>query len=81
MSLVAFCSLTVGGSALHRRVLSNPAMFLSFIGADQVVNEQHLEAESTGTNRGRVSRPYFESTNSCIANAFSLQPPPRWASV
>ncbi|XP_019715462.1 exportin-5 [Hippocampus comes] len=37
-----------------KQVLSNPAVFLSFIGADQVVNEQHQEAEAAGTNRGRL---------------------------
>ncbi|XP_077350762.1 exportin-5 isoform X1 [Festucalex cinctus] len=37
-----------------KQVLSNPAMFLSFIGADQVVNEQRQEAEVAGANRGRL---------------------------
>lgn len=36
-------------------VLSNPAMFLSFIGADQVITEQDREAEAYTCNRARLS--------------------------
>lgn len=35
------------------RVLSDPAVFLSFVGADQVVNDQ--SQDTAGLNRGRVS--------------------------
>nr|XP_020458731.1 exportin-5 [Monopterus albus] len=38
-----------------RRVLWDPAMFLSFIGADQVVTKQSTDIGTTGLNRGRVS--------------------------
>ncbi|TNN51552.1 Exportin-5 [Liparis tanakae] len=37
-----------------RQVLCDPAVFLSFVGADQVVNEQSREAEKAGQNRGRL---------------------------
>lgn len=36
-------------------VLSNPAMFLSFVGADQVVTEQNTEPDTMSFNRGRLS--------------------------
>uniref|UniRef100_A0AAQ4NWE2 Exportin-5 n=1 Tax=Gasterosteus aculeatus aculeatus TaxID=481459 RepID=A0AAQ4NWE2_GASAC len=36
-----------------RQVLSDPAVFLSFVGADQVVNDQ--SQDTAGLNRGRVS--------------------------
>ncbi|KAJ0067114.1 hypothetical protein NL108_012836, partial [Boleophthalmus pectinirostris] len=36
-------------------VLSNPAMFLSFVGADQVITEQNKEPESISCNRARLS--------------------------
>ncbi|KAJ0004770.1 hypothetical protein NQD34_010984 [Periophthalmus magnuspinnatus] len=36
-------------------VLSNPAMFLSFVGADQVITEQNKEAEAISCNRARLS--------------------------
>ncbi|XP_049592535.1 exportin-5 [Syngnathus scovelli] len=35
-------------------VLSSPAMFLSFVGADQAASEQHQEEDPVGTNRGRL---------------------------
>uniref|UniRef100_A0A8C2ZJJ6 Exportin 5 n=1 Tax=Cyclopterus lumpus TaxID=8103 RepID=A0A8C2ZJJ6_CYCLU len=38
-----------------RQVLCDPAVFLSFVGADQVVNEQSRDADKAGHNRGRVS--------------------------
>ncbi|XP_044069646.1 exportin-5 isoform X3 [Siniperca chuatsi] len=38
-----------------RHVLSNPAVFLSFVGADQVVTEQNKDTETAGLNRGRLS--------------------------
>ncbi|TKS85625.1 Exportin-5 [Collichthys lucidus] len=38
-----------------RHVLLNPAVFLSFIGADQVVTEQNQEADTAGLNRARLS--------------------------
>ncbi|TMS04334.1 Exportin-5 [Larimichthys crocea] len=38
-----------------RHVLMNPAVFLSFIGADQVVTEQNQEADTAGLNRARLS--------------------------
>ncbi|KAK7901392.1 hypothetical protein WMY93_018161 [Mugilogobius chulae] len=37
------------------RVLSNPAMFLSFVGADQIITEQIKEEESISCNRARLS--------------------------
>ncbi|XP_072292745.1 exportin-5 [Eucyclogobius newberryi] len=36
-------------------VLSNPALFLSFVGADQVITEQDKEVESISCNRARLS--------------------------
>uniref|UniRef100_A0A665TXG6 Exportin 5 n=1 Tax=Echeneis naucrates TaxID=173247 RepID=A0A665TXG6_ECHNA len=36
-------------------VLWDPAMFLSFVGADQVVTEQSADTDTTGVNRGRLS--------------------------
>ncbi|XP_039995576.1 exportin-5 isoform X2 [Xiphias gladius] len=38
-----------------RHVLWDPAVFLSFVGADQVVNEQSTDTDTTGLNRGRLS--------------------------
>ncbi|XP_073338738.1 exportin-5 isoform X1 [Pagrus major] len=38
-----------------RHVLSDPAVFLSFVGADQVVTEQSKDTDTTGLNRGRLS--------------------------
>ncbi|KAK5854052.1 hypothetical protein PBY51_015155 [Eleginops maclovinus] len=38
-----------------RHLLSNPAVYLSFVGADQVVTEQNKDAGTTGHNRGRLS--------------------------
>ncbi|XP_028279678.1 exportin-5 [Parambassis ranga] len=38
-----------------RLVLSDPAMFLSFVGADQVVKEHVPDADTAGLNRGRLS--------------------------
>ncbi|XP_061546591.1 exportin-5 [Phycodurus eques] len=38
-----------------KQVLSNPVVFLSFIGADQVVNEQCKEVDAAGLNRGRLA--------------------------
>ncbi|KAL7383977.1 hypothetical protein ABVT39_021708 [Epinephelus coioides] len=38
-----------------RHVLWNPAMFLSFVGADQVVTEQNKDKDTVGLNRGRLS--------------------------
>uniref|UniRef100_A0A3B4Y9U3 Exportin-5 n=1 Tax=Seriola lalandi dorsalis TaxID=1841481 RepID=A0A3B4Y9U3_SERLL len=38
-----------------RHVLWDPAIFLSFIGADQVVTEQSADSDTTGLNRGRLS--------------------------
>uniref|UniRef100_A0A665TXD2 Exportin-5 n=1 Tax=Echeneis naucrates TaxID=173247 RepID=A0A665TXD2_ECHNA len=38
-----------------RHVLWDPAMFLSFVGADQVVTEQSADTDTTGVNRGRLS--------------------------
>lgn len=35
-------------------VLWDPAMFLSFVGADQVVTEESKEKDATGLHRGRV---------------------------
>ncbi|XP_075933132.1 exportin-5 [Anarhichas minor] len=37
-----------------RRVLCDPAVFLSFVGADQVVNDQSPDADTAGLNRGRL---------------------------
>ncbi|CAL9687515.1 unnamed protein product [Knipowitschia caucasica] len=37
------------------QVLSNPAMFLSFVGADQVITEHNKEAEALGCNRARLN--------------------------
>ncbi|XP_047459747.1 exportin-5 [Mugil cephalus] len=44
-----------------RRVLSDPATFLSFVGADQVASEQikDMEADTAGLNRGRLSFGMF----------------------
>lgn len=36
------------------RVLGDPAVFLSFVGANQVVTEQSKDTETAGLNRGRV---------------------------
>uniref|UniRef100_A0A4W6DUF1 Exportin-5 n=1 Tax=Lates calcarifer TaxID=8187 RepID=A0A4W6DUF1_LATCA len=38
-----------------RHVLWDPALFLSFVGADQVVTEQSTEKDTAGLNRGRLS--------------------------
>ncbi|KAM9345342.1 exportin-5 [Symphorus nematophorus] len=38
-----------------RHVLWDPVIFLSFVGADQVVTEQNKDADTTGLNRGRLS--------------------------
>ncbi|XP_068597199.1 exportin-5 [Brachionichthys hirsutus] len=38
-----------------KRVLSDPAAFLSFVGADQVLTEQSKDVDTAGVNRGRVS--------------------------
>uniref|UniRef100_A0A671YKB7 Exportin 5 n=1 Tax=Sparus aurata TaxID=8175 RepID=A0A671YKB7_SPAAU len=38
-----------------RHVLSDPAVFLSFVGADQVVTEHSKDTDATGLNRGRLS--------------------------
>ncbi|XP_071336660.1 exportin-5 [Trachinotus anak] len=38
-----------------RRVLWDPAVFLSFVGADKVVIEQNTDSDTTGFNRGRLS--------------------------
>ncbi|XP_070696536.1 exportin-5 [Pempheris klunzingeri] len=38
-----------------RHVLGDPAVFLSFVGADQVVTEQSKDTDTAGLNRGRVS--------------------------
>ncbi|XP_041803307.1 exportin-5 [Chelmon rostratus] len=38
-----------------RHVLRDPAMFLSFVGADQVVTEQSKDTDTAGLNRGRLS--------------------------
>ncbi|XP_070834219.1 exportin-5 isoform X1 [Chaetodon trifascialis] len=38
-----------------RHVLWDPAMFLSFVGADKVVTEQSKDADTAGLNRGRLS--------------------------
>ncbi|XP_034008440.1 exportin-5 [Trematomus bernacchii] len=38
-----------------RHVLSNPAVYLSFVGADQVVTEQNKDADTSGLNRTRLS--------------------------
>uniref|UniRef100_A0A3B4U589 Exportin-5 n=1 Tax=Seriola dumerili TaxID=41447 RepID=A0A3B4U589_SERDU len=38
-----------------RHVLWDPAVFLSFVGADQVVTEQSADSDTTGLNRGRLS--------------------------
>ncbi|XP_037322098.2 exportin-5 [Pungitius pungitius] len=37
-----------------RQVLSDPAVFLSFVGADQVVNDQSQDSNTAGLNRGRL---------------------------
>ncbi|XP_068578069.1 exportin-5 [Cebidichthys violaceus] len=37
-----------------RRVLCDPAVFLSFVGADQVINELSQDADTAGLNRGRL---------------------------
>lgn len=36
------------------RVLQDPTVFLSFVGADQLVTEQSKDTETAGLNRGRV---------------------------
>uniref|UniRef100_A0A7N6B9U9 Importin N-terminal domain-containing protein n=1 Tax=Anabas testudineus TaxID=64144 RepID=A0A7N6B9U9_ANATE len=38
-----------------RHVLWDPATFLSFVGADQVVTEQSTDTDTAGLNRGRLS--------------------------
>ncbi|XP_070772253.1 exportin-5 [Enoplosus armatus] len=38
-----------------RHVLSNPAVFLSFVGADRMVTEQSKDIDTAGLNRGRLS--------------------------
>ncbi|KAG7513164.1 exportin-5 [Solea senegalensis] len=38
-----------------RRVLWDPAMFLSYVGADQVVTEQSTDADTAVVNRGKLS--------------------------
>lgn len=38
-----------------KRVLWDPAAFLSFVGADQVVTEQRTDSDTAGLNRGRIS--------------------------
>ncbi|KAM7385564.1 hypothetical protein PAMP_001643 [Pampus punctatissimus] len=38
-----------------RHVLWDPVAFLSFVGADQVVNEQSKDADAAGLNRARLS--------------------------
>ncbi|GLD65071.1 exportin-5, partial [Lates japonicus] len=38
-----------------RHVLWDPALFLSFVGADQVVTKQSTETDTAGLNRGRLS--------------------------
>ncbi|CAJ1067387.1 exportin-5 [Xyrichtys novacula] len=38
-----------------RHVLLDPALFLSFVGADQVVTDQSKGLDSAGLNRGRIS--------------------------
>ncbi|XP_069000739.1 exportin-5 isoform X1 [Embiotoca jacksoni] len=38
-----------------RRALSDPAMFISFVGADQVVTEDSKDADKAGLNRWRLS--------------------------
>ncbi|KAM3862783.1 exportin-5 [Diretmus argenteus] len=38
-----------------RQVLWDPALFLSFVGADQVVSEQSKDTDITGLNRARLS--------------------------
>ncbi|XP_068424542.1 exportin-5 isoform X2 [Clinocottus analis] len=38
-----------------RQVLCDPAVFLSFVGADQVVNEQNRNVDTAGRNRCRLS--------------------------
>lgn len=38
-----------------RLVVSNPAVFLSFVGADKVLSEQSKETDLTSANRGRLS--------------------------
>ncbi|XP_035519546.1 exportin-5 isoform X3 [Morone saxatilis] len=38
-----------------RHVLGDPAVFLSFVGADQVVTEQSKDTDTAGLNRGRLS--------------------------
>lgn len=37
------------------RVLSDPAMFLSYVGVDRVIAEQSADADAAGLNRSRVS--------------------------
>nr|XP_057920623.1 exportin-5 [Doryrhamphus excisus] len=41
-------------SDVMKQVLSNPAAFLSFVGADQVVGEQRKDSDTAGLNRGRL---------------------------
>ncbi|XP_074531298.1 LOW QUALITY PROTEIN: exportin-5 [Halichoeres trimaculatus] len=38
-----------------RHVLWDPAVFLSFVGADQVVTDQSQDSNTAGLNRGRIS--------------------------
>ncbi|XP_041645980.1 exportin-5 [Cheilinus undulatus] len=38
-----------------RHVLWDPAVFLSFVGADQVVSDQSKDPDTAGLNRGRIS--------------------------
>ncbi|XP_068183178.1 exportin-5 [Antennarius striatus] len=38
-----------------KHVLSDPAVFLAFVGADQVLTEQSKDVDAAGLNRGRVS--------------------------
>ncbi|XP_051284950.1 exportin-5 [Dicentrarchus labrax] len=38
-----------------RHALGDPAVFLSFVGADQVVTEQSKDTDTAGLNRGRLS--------------------------
>lgn len=52
---VSYCNIF---SLCAFSVLSNPAMFLSFVGADQVVTEQNTEPDTMSFNRGRVSRVF-----------------------
>lgn len=42
-------------SSVGFSVLWDPATFLSFVGADQVVSEQSKDTDTAAINRGRVS--------------------------